>query len=88
MAGGLVLGAIVAVLVGRLLQTLLFDVRPSDPMALGTAALAFGVVALVALPAAGVPRQPGRPDGGAASGVRGPVHGDDLVVRCLFVVPG
>jgi len=47
-AGGLLLGGIVAVLVGRLLQTLLFDVRPSDPIALGTAAIAFGVVALVA----------------------------------------
>ncbi len=47
-AGGLLLGAIVAVLVGRLLQTLLFDVRPSDPIALGTAAIAFGVVALAA----------------------------------------
>ncbi len=47
-AGGLLLGAIVALLVGRLLQTLLFDVRPSDPIALGTAAIAFGVVALAA----------------------------------------
>ena len=47
-AGGLLLGGIVAVMVGRLLQTLLFDVRPSDPIALGTAAIAFGVVALVA----------------------------------------
>jgi putative ABC transport system permease protein len=47
-AGGLVLGAIVAIFVGRLLQTLLFDVRPSDPLALGLAALAFGGVALVA----------------------------------------
>jgi len=46
--GGLLLGGIVAVLVGRLLQTLLFDVKPSDPMALGIAAIAFGVVALVA----------------------------------------
>ena len=47
-AGGLLLGAIVAVLVGRLLQTLLFDVRPSDPIALGAAAIVFGVVALAA----------------------------------------
>jgi putative ABC transport system permease protein len=45
-AGGLVLGAIVAVLVGRLLQNLLFDVTPSDPLALGLAAAVFGVVAL------------------------------------------
>ena len=47
-AGGLVLGAIVAVMVGRLLRTLLFDVTPSDPLALGTAAFAFGAVALAA----------------------------------------
>jgi putative ABC transport system permease protein len=46
--GGLVLGATVAVLVGRLLRTLLFDVRPSDPIALGLAAVAFGAVALTA----------------------------------------
>lgn len=46
-AGGLVAGAIAAVFVGRLLQTLLFDVKPSDPLALGLAALAFGVVAVV-----------------------------------------
>ena len=47
-AGGLLIGAILAMLVGRLLQTLLFDVRPSDPIALGTASIAFAVVALVA----------------------------------------
>ena len=47
-AGGLVLGAIVAVFVGRLLQTLLFDVKPSDPLALGLAALTFGFVAVMA----------------------------------------
>ena len=35
-------------MVGRLLQTLLFDVRPSDPIALGAAAIVFGVVALAA----------------------------------------
>jgi putative ABC transport system permease protein len=46
-AGGLVFGVIVAVFVGRLLQTLLFDVKPSDPLALGVAALAFGSVAVM-----------------------------------------
>jgi putative ABC transport system permease protein len=46
--GGMVLGALAAVMVGRLLETLLFDVRPSDPIALGLAALVFGVVALAA----------------------------------------
>jgi putative ABC transport system permease protein len=45
---GLVIGALVAVLVGRLLKTLLFDVKPSDPIALGIAAIAFGAVALAA----------------------------------------
>jgi putative ABC transport system permease protein len=48
LAVGLLVGAMVAVLVGRLLQTLLFDVRPSDPIALGIAAIAFGVVAVAA----------------------------------------
>ena len=45
-AAGLVLGAVAAVLVGRLLHTLLFDVTPADPLALGSAAGAFGAVAL------------------------------------------
>ena len=47
-AAGVVLGALVAVFVGRLLQALLFDVQPSDPIALGIAALAFGAVAVAA----------------------------------------
>jgi hypothetical protein len=45
---GLLLGATFAVLVGRALQALLFDVRPSDPIALGIAAIAFGAVAVTA----------------------------------------
>ena len=45
-AAGLAVGLMLAVLVGRLLQTLLFDVRPSDPIALTAGALAFAVVAL------------------------------------------
>ena len=47
-AGGLVVGAFVAVMVGRLLRTLLFDVTPSDPVALGVATVAFAAVALAA----------------------------------------
>jgi putative ABC transport system permease protein len=47
-AGGLAFGAVGAVLVGRLLRTLLFDVTPSDPLALGLATLVFGSVALAA----------------------------------------
>ena len=35
-------------LLGRLLEALLFDVKPADPLALAGAALAFGVVALAA----------------------------------------
>jgi putative ABC transport system permease protein len=45
---GVLLGGAVAVVVGRLLRTLLFDVTPSDPIALGTAAIAFAVVAVAA----------------------------------------
>ena len=45
---GLLLGGAAAVLVGRLLQTLLFDVQPTDPVALGVAAAAFGAAALIA----------------------------------------
>ena len=47
-AVGMVIGAAAAVLVGRLLQTLLFDVTPFDPLALGTAAIAFAVVGVAA----------------------------------------
>jgi len=47
-AAGLAVGLVLAVLVGRLLQTLLFDVRPSDPIALAAGAAAFAVVALAA----------------------------------------
>jgi putative ABC transport system permease protein len=45
---GLVLGGIVSVMVGRLLQTLLFDVAPSDPLALGVGTIAFGVLGIAA----------------------------------------
>jgi putative ABC transport system permease protein len=45
-AAGLVLGMMVAVLVGRLLQTLLVDVRPSDPIALGVGAIVFAAIAV------------------------------------------
>jgi putative ABC transport system permease protein len=47
-AVGMVMGAAAAVLVGRLLQTLLFDVTPFDPLALGTAAIVFAAVGLAA----------------------------------------
>jgi putative ABC transport system permease protein len=47
-AAGVAVGTAAAVLVGRLLETLLFDVRPSDPIALATAIAAFGAIALAA----------------------------------------
>ena len=43
---GLLLGSIAAILVGRLLRALLFNVQPADPVALLAAAAVFGVVAL------------------------------------------
>ena len=45
---GAVLGAALAVLLGRVLSALLFEVRPADPLALVGAAVLFGVVALAA----------------------------------------
>ena len=45
---GLVLGVVAALMVGRLLETLLFDVTPADPLTLTFAAFAFAIVALLA----------------------------------------
>jgi len=45
---GLLLGAIVTVLLGRLLATFLFGVEPSDPLALAAAAFGFAMIALIA----------------------------------------
>jgi putative ABC transport system permease protein len=45
---GLLLGAMVTVLLGRLLSTFLFGVGPSDMLTLATAAVGFGAVALIA----------------------------------------
>jgi putative ABC transport system permease protein len=44
---GLLCGALVAFAVGRMLQALLFDVSPADPVALVAASLAFAVAALL-----------------------------------------
>jgi putative ABC transport system permease protein len=59
-AVGLVLGIVAALMVGRLLESLLFDVKPADPLTLTGAAIAFAVVALLVclLPA----RRAGRVD--------------------------
>ena len=45
---GLLLGAVVTVLLGRLLSVFLFGVKPGDPFALAAATLGFAVVALLA----------------------------------------
>jgi putative ABC transport system permease protein len=45
---GLCLGTVLAVLVGRLLGSFLFDVRPTDPLSMGGVALLLGAVALLA----------------------------------------
>jgi putative ABC transport system permease protein len=47
-AVGVGLGLVTAAFVGRLVQALLFDVRPADPIALGSGAVVFTVVALAA----------------------------------------
>jgi predicted permease len=44
---GIVLGIVVSIFVGRALAGQLFEVRAADPLALGAAALIFGVVALL-----------------------------------------
>ena len=46
-AVGLVLGVVAALMVGRLLESLLFDVKPADPLTLTLAAVAFAIVALL-----------------------------------------
>ena len=46
-AVGILLGAVVAIFVGRALENYLFDVRASDPLSLIIAAVLFGSVALV-----------------------------------------
>jgi putative ABC transport system permease protein len=45
---GVVLGAILAVSLGRVLETFLFEAKPADPITLGGAALLFTAVALLA----------------------------------------
>jgi predicted permease len=45
---GLIVGAAGAVFVGRLMESMLFDVSPMDPTVLGLVAMTLGVVALIA----------------------------------------
>ena len=44
---GIGLGAVVSIFVGRALENYLFEVRPTDPLSVGIAALVFGLVAFV-----------------------------------------
>jgi putative ABC transport system permease protein len=46
-AVGLVLGVVAALMVGRLLESLLFDVTPADPLTLTAAAVVFALAALL-----------------------------------------
>lgn len=45
---GIILGIVAALAVGRLLETLLFDVKPADPLTLAGAAIVFAMIALLA----------------------------------------
>jgi putative ABC transport system permease protein len=45
---GVVLGTIIAVSLGRVLEAFLFETKPADPVTLGGVALLFAAVALVA----------------------------------------
>jgi predicted permease len=47
-AAGIALGLIAAVLVTRLMTSVLFEVRPGDPLILGSAAIVLGAVAMLA----------------------------------------
>ena len=47
-AVGLALGLVTARFVGRLLEALLFDVQPADPVSLASGAVLFAIVALAA----------------------------------------
>jgi ABC-type antimicrobial peptide transport system permease subunit len=59
-AAGLAIGVVLALAVGRVLASLLFQVRPSDPVTIALVALVLGAVAVVAcwLPARRVSRVP------------------------------
>ena len=46
--GGLMLGLLGSLVMGRALEGQLFGVRPTDPLVLGTVALATGLIALLA----------------------------------------
>jgi ABC-type antimicrobial peptide transport system permease subunit len=47
-AAGLVIGIAAALALGRLLQALLFEIRPSDPLVLASAVLVLGAAAALA----------------------------------------
>jgi ABC-type antimicrobial peptide transport system permease subunit len=45
---GVLVGGVVAAAIGRALETLLFDVPATDAVSIGSAAIGFGIVALIA----------------------------------------
>ena len=66
---GVACGIAAAVLVGRLLETLLFDVAATDVASLAAAAAAFGLVATHGLPGAGLARRTRRRQRRPAAGL-------------------
>lgn len=73
---GLAAGLAGAIGLTRLMETLLFEVRPTDPATLVSVAAVITLVAAVACLGAGTARDAGRPSGGAPGRVtRGPFEG-------------
>ena len=68
-AVGLVLGVVAALMVGRLLESLLFDVKPADPLTLTRRRRRVRARRAAGVPGPGAPRGTCRADGSAASGV-------------------
>lgn len=83
---GVALGALVAVIAGRALEGMLFEVRSADPISLGGAAVMFGTVALFVcvIPALrvrdlDVVGQSGRPHAARALSSSGIIAGNETI---------